>query len=251
MKLLAALIFFTRLPFWRIAEVPPRYYKEVVSRWPLVGWLTGGIMALVFFIASQCVSHSVALLLALFARILLTGALHEDGLADFLDGMGGGTTREHILAIMKDSRIGTYGVIGLIAYFLLCYALLIALPVAIIPWVMWGCDAWSKACSAQLINLLPYARKEEESKAKVVYTNMSPGTILFTLLCGIAPLLPMLILRPMWIFAIPVPFLITLYIAYLLRKKIQGYTGDCNGATFLLAELSMYLSIHLLNTLSL
>ena len=245
MKLLAALIFFTRLPFWRIANVPPRYYKEVVNYWPLTGWLTGGVMAGVFAAASQVTSVPVALLLALFARVLLTGALHEDGLADFFDGMGGGTSRERILAIMKDSHIGTYGVAGLVAYFLLCYALLAGIPREHVPWVMWGCDAWSKAAAARLINLLPYARTEAESKAGVVYARMSRPVVLFTLLCGIVPMLPFLVADAGQCLVLPVPFIVTWLIARMLRRKIQGYTGDCNGATFLLAELAMYLSIHI------
>ena len=89
MKLLAALIFFTRLPFWRITEVPAAYFKRVVDYWPFVGWLTGGIMAGTLWISAQFLPMSTAVILALLARLLVTGALHEDGLADFCDGFGG------------------------------------------------------------------------------------------------------------------------------------------------------------------
>lgn len=116
MNILAAFIFFTRLPFWRIREVPAECFKHVVPYWPLSGWLTGGIMAGVLWLSAQILPFSVAVLLALAARLLITGALHEDGLADFFDGFGGGTNRERILSIMKDSHIGSYGVIGLIFY---------------------------------------------------------------------------------------------------------------------------------------
>ena len=122
MNILAAFIFFTRLPFWRIREVPAECFKHVVPYWPLSGWLTGGIMAGVLWLSAQILPFSVAVLLALAARLLITGALHEDGLADFFDGFGGGTNRERILSIMKDSHIGSYGVIGLIFYFLLLWS---------------------------------------------------------------------------------------------------------------------------------
>ena len=89
-------------------------FRHVVNYWPFAGWITGGTMALTFALAVQILSVPYAILLAIIARLILTGALHEDGLADFIDGMGGGTTRERVLEIMKDSHIGTYGVIGLI-----------------------------------------------------------------------------------------------------------------------------------------
>ncbi len=119
MRLLAALVFFTRLPFWRIADIPKEYFKRLVEYWSLTGVLTGGIMALVLFLTSLIMPIEIAIIFAISSRLIVTGALHEDGLADFCDGFGGGTDRERTLAIMKDSHIGTYGVIGLIIYFLL------------------------------------------------------------------------------------------------------------------------------------
>ena len=110
LRILAAFIFFTRLPFWRLAEVPSEYFKNVVSRWALVGWLTAGLSVIVLYTASLILPASVAVLLAIVTRLLITGCLHEDGLADFFDGFGGGTSRERILSIMKDSHIGSYGV---------------------------------------------------------------------------------------------------------------------------------------------
>ena len=120
-NLLAALMFFTRLPFWRICTVPSECFRHVVSYWSLCGWLTGGVMALSFWVFSIWFPLPVAVLLALCARLFLTGALHEDGLADFFDGFGGGRDREGILRIMKDSHIGSYGVLGLILYYLLSF----------------------------------------------------------------------------------------------------------------------------------
>lgn len=237
MNILAALIFFTRLPFWRIKEVPAEHFRHVVPYWPLVGWLTGGCMALTLWLCGQVLPLSLAWIMALVVRLLITGCLHEDGFADFADGFGGGTSRERILAIMKDSHIGTYGVIGLILYFLLL------LQVSIIPLntlciiVLCG-DCWSKLVASQLPNLLPYARKEEESKAKMVYSKMNTAEFAIGLVAGALPIvllqrefLPIL-LCPIFTFAV-------LYL--IMKKRIQGYTGDCCGAMFLICELSFYL----------
>ena len=124
MKVLAAFIFFTRLPFWRIKEVPAKYFKRIVPYWPLAGWLTGGITVGVLWIAAQILPISIAWVLAILSRLLITGCLHEDGLADFFDGFGGGHDKAGILRIMKDSHIGSYGTIGLILYFILYVSLL-------------------------------------------------------------------------------------------------------------------------------
>src|SRR5574344_2487533 len=119
-KILAAFIYFTRLPFYKIADVPRWYYSTVVEHWPLVGWLTGGVMAAVLYFGSWIFPYPVAVILALAGRMLVTGAFHEDGLADFFDGFGGGgNDRQRILDIMKDSRIGTYGVLALVCYLLM------------------------------------------------------------------------------------------------------------------------------------
>ena len=246
MKLLAALIFFTRLPFWRIAEVPSACFKRVVDYWPFIGWLTGGIMAGTLWITAEFLPVQIAVLLALVARLLVTGALHEDGLADFCDGFGGGTSREKILAIMKDSHIGTYGVLGLLFYYGLTWNILTTLSVPLACAAILSGDTWSKFCGAQLINTLPYTRKEEESKAKVIYDRMSVVNLLSAFLAGV---LPMLFFLPMgyWWAAIA-PVVVFVILMSLMRKRLQGYTGDCCGATFLLCELSFYLVINLIYT---
>lgn len=247
MRLLAALTFFTRLPFWRIREIPADAFKRVVPLWPLVGWLTGFVTALTLWLASEVMSLSLAWILALTARLLLTGALHEDGLADFFDGFGGGTSRERRLAIMKDSHIGTYGVIGLIVYF----ALMLQLPgvisrEALILLVLCG-DPFAKCCAAQLINLLPYARTESEAKNKTVYDRMRWHEALICVVAGLVPACVMIFalhwlpVAFCWLMLAPVAVMFLL--ALLMRRKIAGYTGDCCGATFLLCELSLYLAV--------
>ncbi len=240
-QVLAALIFFTRLPFWRLAEVPKEYYQRVVNYWSLTGWLTAGCMTIVLYAGVLFLPASVALLLALLTRLLITGCLHEDGLADFMDGFGGGSSRERILAIMKDSHIGTYGVIGLIFYLALLYSLLNSIPIELAGCAILAGDPFSKGVSSMIINRLPYARTEEQAKNKTVYNRMSWQGYVISLLFGLLPLLwlPDLIYTG----AIFLPIIVWYFLTSLMKKKIQGYTGDCCGAVFLLCELSFYLGI--------
>ena len=238
MNLLAAFIFFTRLPFWRLKEVPSECFKHVVPYWPWVGWLTGGLMAMVLGLGSQVMPVSLAWILAIVTRLLVTGALHEDGLADFFDGFGGGTTRERTLTIMKDSHIGTYGVIGLIVYFLLMLELR-HLPIPVLCTLVVCGDCWGKLCASQLINFLPYARKEEDSKAKVIYNRMSGKELFFCIAGGVLPLL--LLPSSFWV-ALIAPCLVLAFLIRMMKRRLQGYTGDCCGATFLMCEMAFYIS---------
>lgn len=239
-RYLAALMFFTRLPLYKVVNVPSEYFKRVVELWPFVGWVTGGATALVLFGCSRIFPYTVAVIVALLARVILTGALHEDGLADFCDGMGGGTSRERILAIMKDSHIGTYGVLGLILYFLIITSAWSAVSIHVLcPAIIAG-DAWSKFCAAQIINFLPYARKVEESKSGAIYERFGVWAWILAAIGGILPcaLLP----TRLWIACIA-PAVVAALLILLMKRRIGGYTGDCCGACFLLCELSFYLSI--------
>lgn len=234
----AALTFFTRLPFWRLGSVDKRYYKSVVPYWPFAGWLTGGIMCMVLWLAAHVVPYFAAILIALLSRVLVTGALHEDGLADFCDGMGGGTSRDRILAIMKDSHTGTYGIIGLLFYFLTASSLLLAFPLTTACCIMFAGDAWSKLCSSQIINFLPYARNEAEAKNKLVYDRMTGIQLVAAIAGGALPLIYM----PVDLLGATVfPVVTAALLILLMKRRIKGYTGDCCGATFLISELSFYL----------
>lgn len=234
-RLVAALSFFTRLPIWRIAQVPAEYYKRVVPLWSVAGLLTGGVAAGVFYGLSFLLPPLAAAACAYASRLLMTGALHEDGLADFFDGMGGGTSRQRILEIMKDSHIGTYGVIGLLMWMMVVIPCVASFSAALGAWVIVSADVWSKACGAQIINFLPYARTESEAKNRTVYSRMTVGELLLCIAVGIAPLI--LLPTPLQLAALA-PVAVTATLLWMMRNKIQGYTGDCCGALFLLNELS-------------
>ena len=243
-RLLAAFIFFTRLPFWRIATVPSECFKHVVPYWPIVGWLTGGVLAGTLWLLAQVLPVQVAWIGAILVRLLVTGCLHEDGLADFCDGFGGGTTRERTLAIMKDSHIGTYGVVGLIIYFLLWSQMGTVIPLATLCAVAFCADVYGKWCVSHIVNLLPYDRKEEESKAKVTYSRMTGPEILIGLLAGGIPLILLLPAGLGW--ACLCPPVVFLLLCGWMKRRIGGYTGDCCGAAFLLCELSFYIGVMVL-----
>ena len=240
----AALIFFTRLPWWRIYQPPQASYKAVVEFWPMTGWLTGGAMAATLFLGSMVLPWPVAVIAAIAVRLVITGALHEDGLADFMDGFGGGGDRARILAIMKDSHIGTYGVLGLILYMMLLWTTLYSLPPTVAALTVLAADPFSKMVASQLINMLPYARREEEAKNRTIYRKPSLAAGLSLTVQGLLPMALMIGMTGIsWYLVIALPALVMYFLYLLMLRKIQGYTGDCCGAVCLLVELAVYLVV--------
>ena len=244
-RIWAAFIFFTRLPFWRLHQPPQECYKTVVEHWPLTGWLTGGAMAATIYFGSMVLPYPVVIVLAIVVRLFITGALHEDGLADFLDGFGGGgSDRERILAIMKDSHIGTYGVLGLVVYELLLAATLYTLNAETAALAVLAADPYAKMVTAQLILMMPYARREEEAKAKTVYRKFNTMAGISLAIQGLLPMAIFLYLtRLPWELVIFLPCIVMYFLYLLIWNKLRGYTGDCCGAVCLLVELAVYLVV--------
>jgi len=246
-RILAAFIFFTRLPLWRMRQPPRECYATVVEHWPLTGWLTGGVMALVLWFGPLLLPYGICVLLAIVARLLLTGGLHEDGLADFADGFGGGGgDRQRTLDIMKDSHIGTYGVLTLVVYALLLWSALSALPPHLAALTVLVGDPYAKMLAAQTVMMMPYARSAEQAKNRTVYRRMP---IWASVGLAVEGLLPMALflwwMSPdiEWQTVIFLPCL-TMYALYrLIYSRLRGYTGDCCGAIFLLVELTVYLVV--------
>lgn len=244
-RIWAALIFFTRLPFWRLYQPPKACYETVVEHWPLVGWLTGGVMAATLYGASMVLPYQVAVLVAIVMRLLLTGALHEDGLADFLDGFGGGgNNRQRILDIMKDSHIGTYGVIGLVLYLLLLFFSLSSMSQEMAALAILAADPYAKMLTAQLVSMMPYARREEEAKAKVIYRKITLVSGVSLAVQGLLPIgLFVWYMGIVWEALIFIPALVMYFLYLLIWRRLHGYTGDCCGAVCLMVELSVYLTL--------
>lgn len=251
----AALMFFTRLPWWKLRRVPADSFKRIVGYWPVAGWVTGGVMTAIYGIALFFhLPVVLAILLVFTGRLLLTGALHEDGLADFFDGFGGGRSREQVLTIMKDSHIGTYGVLALVVYVALWVTSTVSLaqrsanlPIVLLLFA----DVWSKWSASQIVNLLPYARNEEDCKIKKVYDRMSARTFTVGLLFALVPMLGCVLFlketpyMALWIcVTASVPNSVLVWLVQYMRRRIGGYTGDCCGATFLLCELSYFITLN-------
>lgn len=240
-RIIAALSFFTRIPFWRMTSLEKKHYENMVPLWPVAGILTGGSMAIAYALSSLVLPVHIAVVIAIISRVLLTGALHEDGFADFCDGFGGGSTgspekdKERTLKIMKDSYIGSYGVLGLILYFILLWNMLTTLSFTLPLWLtscsIVGVDVWSKLMSSMIVCFLPYARNEETSKNKLVYTK------------GKRPYITMLLSTIT--FNAPALFLLFRW----MKKRIGGYTGDCCGATFVIMETFNYILLSIFITL--
>ena len=241
-RIAAALTFFTRIPVWKWTEIPQEYYSSAVVFWPLTGWVTGGLTALLLWLAAQVFQMLPAVVIAITGRTLLTGALHEDGLADFCDGFGGGTTKDRILAIMKDSHIGTYGVIGLIFYYLWYVSIVVSLPLEIAVAGIFASDAFAKACAAQIVNLLPYSRPEG-AKNRISYERMKIWQFLIVIISGLLPTYLLACLDVCLTISIFAPILVICLLIVYMRHKIGGYTGDCCGAACLLCELSMLAAV--------
>ena len=244
-RIWAAFVFFTRLPFWRLHQPSKESYNSVVEYWPLTGWLTGGLMAATLYFGSLMLPYAVAVLLAIVVRLLITGALHEDGLADFLDGFGGGgSDRERILAIMKDSHIGTYGVIGLLLYHLLLFATLLSLSPIMATLTILAATPYARMVTAELLLMMPYARREEEAKNKTIYRKFGAWAGIGLAIQGLLPMgLYLWYTELSWEMIIFIPCLVMYFLYLLIWNKLRGYTGDCCGAVCLLVELTVYLVV--------
>lgn len=244
-RIWAAFIFFTRLPFWRLYQPNKEAYQTVVEHWPLVGWLTGSAMAAVLYFGTFVFPYEVAILLAIITRLLITGALHEDGLADFIDGFGGGgTDRQRILDIMKDSHIGTYGVLALILYFLLLFGILHSMSPSDAALLIIVADPYAKMLTAQLIQMMPYARTEETAKSHTVYRKFDIKAGISLTIQGLMPIAAYIYImyaRVDWQILVFVPAIALYFLYLLIWKRLRGYTGDCCGAVYLLVELTILL----------
>lgn len=243
LNFVVAIVFYTRLPLFRTVSIPDNYFKNIVYCWPIAGWLTASVMAAVLYFSTMLFPVSVAVVLAMISRVLLTGALHEDGLADFCDGFGAGTSKERILAIMKDSHIGCYGVLGLILYALLLYTLLSSLPIALACFAILAADPFCKGLSSMITLRLNYARTADASKLKVVYNQINTKFFIIVMVFGLIPFLAVFsLISPIFYLSAVLPIILFFLLTGFMKSKIQGYTGDCAGALYLLLELSFYLS---------
>ena len=203
-----------------------------------MGLLLGALQALVLLLAAQLLPFSIAVLLSLISGLVLTGAFHEDGLADTVDGLGGGLSLDRKLEIMKDSRVGTYGLVALFSVFLIKWQSLFALDTQAV-WALVLVAGLSRATAVSLTFVLPYQQLDIVSKSKPIATSLQKRALLSIWLF----VLPFLYFIPL---SLTLSLLTTLALSFILlffyyRSQLQGYTGDLLGAAQQVTELSLYL----------
>lgn len=253
---LLALQFFTRVPVTgRLAEwvgFSPQMLRASAAHLPGIGWIAGGLAALVFTgvaLGLQGVVGAVAAaVLSTVATVMLTGAFHEDGLADVADGLGGASGRERALDIMKDSRIGAFGALALVLALSLKLALLAtlaqrgleAVAVAIV-----GAHVLSRLAPLFIIRFLPYVGDSGASKAKPLADAITPGALLIGVLWSLPAVALLLAAHDAAHVgaALLLAALAALWLARLFWRRLQGFTGDGLGATQQVCEIAIYLAL--------
>jgi adenosylcobinamide-GDP ribazoletransferase len=234
---LIALQFLTRLPAPRDLKTSEEELGRAAMFFPLVGMLVGGGGALLHVALLHLLPPPTCVLLVLIYASFITNAFHEDGLADAVDGFGGGWTRERMLEIMRDSRIGTFGALALIFLVLAKYNFLSALePARIWRWLIVAHTA-ARWTTLPLCLWLPYARAEGQGKLvarRVGYGGVAVATV--TLLAALT-LLP----GRAAVVAFAVAVAVVIASGWYYRRRLGGITGDCLGATNQVTEVLLYL----------
>ncbi|WP_319589578.1 adenosylcobinamide-GDP ribazoletransferase [uncultured Draconibacterium sp.] len=238
---LTALMFYTRIPVGRIEGWTEKMLNKSTRYFPVIGWIVGGVGAVVFLLFGAVLPVSLAVALSMVATILLTGSFHEDGFADFCDGFGGGYTPERILEIMKDSRIGTYGTVGLLSVLAIKFLSLSHVDAMRIPFILIAGHTFSRVFPVLLIYSSSYARLDATSKTKPVGKADSLFSLLFALVTG-----GMSLIFLDWqetVLVVAVLLIVTFFFRNYITRKLGGYTGDVLGALQQLCEVFFYLCI--------
>ncbi len=242
---LAAVRFFTRLPVPAWVGHSQQQLDHAARYFPLVGIIVGAIGAAVTEGAALLLPATLAILLGMVATLLATGAFHEDGLADACDGFGGGWEKLQVLTIMKDSRIGSYGAIGIGMTLLIKFTALneidaLASPPALALALIAG-HAASRLGPVLLMRALEYVREDETAKSKPLAKSIGNGGVVLAAVFALAPCA--LLASAAALFGIAAVLLVTALAGRYFYRRIGGYTGDCLGATQQVAEVAFYLGL--------
>lgn len=246
-------MFLTRLPVPKNIDHSEMLLQKSPKYFPVIGWVVAVLSAGIFILVHHYVSQDIALIALMITGILITGAFHEDGFADTCDAFGGGWTKEKILAIMKDSRLGTYGVAGLVLMLATKYLLLKELIAYfsfgatnekqvyfLMTAVIVAAHSMSRLMPVLVIQSYTYVTAADGSKSKPLASQkLSAIELLATVFFAVIPFvgLPLNFLLSL-LFMIPATYLIANY----FKKWIGGYTGDCLGAIQQVTEIIFYLS---------
>lgn len=238
---LGAIRFFTRFPVSDRIPHSEALLNHAARYFPAVGIVVGLVSAVAFGLSLLVLPQGLSVLLAMAVSVYLTGAFHEDGLTDMTDGLGGGWDKHRILDIMKDSRVGSYGVIAIAMVLAIKFVCLNEISPAWVPLLLITGHAYSRYCSVLIMAGMHYVREDALSKAKPLATRLSGKALIVASFFGLMPL--------MWL-----PFgammagllsglIVTIWLGRKLQKWLGGYTGDCLGATQQLSEVAFYLGV--------
>jgi adenosylcobinamide-GDP ribazoletransferase len=242
-RLLTTFQYFTRIPMPRWVGHDGAQLSGTLRYFPFVGIVVGAIAAACVWACAKVFSPTLAVLLSTAVTVVLTGAFHEDGLADTADGLGGGHTRERALEIMKDSRIGAFGALALILALSIKVSALAALPVGQAMVAMICAHTLSRWCAVLIVWRLPYARTDGNTRAQSVVARISFADLAIASVLGLAPLALALALGDWHAMAGALAALaVCIGLGFWFRRRLDGYTGDTLGATQQLAELAFYLA---------
>ncbi|KPA14702.1 cobalamin-5-phosphate synthase [Candidatus Magnetomorum sp. HK-1] len=234
-----AIIFFTQIPLLKSFQYTEINANKAIRYLPVIGCIVGLWAALIFFVCKMIFPLEISVFLSMLATILLTGALHEDGFADFCDSLGG-MTLEKKLSIMKDSNMGAFGVIGIIGILFGKFLFLIHLPASHIPAILISGHVISRFVILFFMLLLPYAGEKKSSKSLTIVENKHLSNILIAFIFTVF----IHIFMPLYtLFSIPIIACIIIFLFYFYKKNIGGYTGDYLGAAQQLIENAHYLSM--------
>jgi len=240
-----ALQFFTRLPIPAWVGFQASWLQHAARYFPLVGCVVASIAAAAYALAAWWLPATVAAVLSTAASIWVTGAFHEDGFADTCDGLGGGLTRERALEIMKDSRVGAYGAIGIVCMLATKIVTLAALPAHLAVAALLVAHPLSRLAATALIWRLSYVRGE--GKAKPLAQQMTGGA--FGIALATTALVIAAVLASGWMrpgaacAAVLASGAAALWLGRLFVRRLGGYTGDCLGAVQQLAEVAAYVAV--------
>lgn len=240
---LVAVQFLTRIPTPHLEDLPADWLARSGKYFPFVGALVGGLSALVL-LGAHAVWRSGPLpaLLALAASVLLTGALHQDGLADTADALGGGRSREQRLTIMKDPRLGTYGALALGFAMAIEVAALSFLPVQLAAAGLVCAHAGARTAAVWTMSFLPYAAEQTASKVDALYRGLHAWELAVTLAFALA--LSVLLIRPVaGIACFAIAALASSVAAQASQARIGGHTGDVLGAVEQIYEVVFLLAL--------
>lgn len=240
-----ALMFFTRLPVPKNINHNQNLLQQSARYFTWVGLLVGCITATAYYVFSLLLSAHLAIAFSMLTGILTTGAFHEDGFADCCDAFGGGWTKEKILQIMKDSRLGTFGVTGLTGVLALKYLLLVEINPQIHSkyfLLLFPCaHAASRFMAIVIMQTSSYVQDTDTSKSKPLANRKL--TVIEIAIAIAGALIPFCFLPGIWLVTLVPMLWVTWRADTYFKKWIGGYTGDCLGATQQATEVVFYIAV--------